>query len=151
MSNSLQTCADLANNKQLESYRRLDSKPERPPRAPTPTNKPKNRGAFAAAPHPDAPDYYQECHWESMIYSGAYRVGIYTRDRVISSYKPKVMSRAIRKEKRFLRKKGEPRTEANLKVEPATTCCHILIKIYWMHANFLSSTYDSYLYSMSIF
>ena len=69
------------------------------------------------APHPDAEDYYQECHWESMIYSGAYQVGIYTRDRVISSYKQKVVSRAIRKAKRFLRKKSEPRTEANLKVE----------------------------------
>ena len=52
-----------------------------------------------------------------MIYSGAYRVGIYARTRVISSYKPKVVSRAIRKAKRFLRKKSEPRTEANLKVK----------------------------------
>ena len=52
-----------------------------------------------------------------MIYSGAYGVGIYTRDRVISSYKPKVDSRAIRKAKRLFRKKSEPRTEANLKVE----------------------------------
>ena len=33
LSNSLQTCADLANSQQLESYRRLVSKPERPPRA----------------------------------------------------------------------------------------------------------------------
>ena len=69
------------------------------------------------APHPDAPDYYQECQWESMIYSHAYQSGIYTRDRVISSYKPKVVSRAIRKAKRFLRKKSEPRTDADLKVE----------------------------------
>ena len=33
LANSLQTYADLASNKQLESYRRLVSKPERPPRA----------------------------------------------------------------------------------------------------------------------
>ena len=65
------------------------------------------------APLPDAPDYYPECHWESMIYSRAYQVGIYTQDRVISSYKPKVDSRVIRKVKRILRKKSEPRTEAN--------------------------------------
>ena len=69
------------------------------------------------APQPDDPDYYQDCHCETMIYSGAYQVGIYTRDRVISSYKPKVDSRAIRKAKRFLRKKSEPQTEANLKIE----------------------------------
>ena len=33
LSNNLQICADLASNKQLESYRRLVFKPERPPRA----------------------------------------------------------------------------------------------------------------------
>ena len=33
LTNNLQTCADLANNYQLESYRRIVSKPERPPRA----------------------------------------------------------------------------------------------------------------------
>ena len=32
-SNCLQTCADLCNGMQIESYRRLVSKPERPPRA----------------------------------------------------------------------------------------------------------------------
>ena len=53
-----------------------------------------------------------------MIYSGAYQVGIYTRDRLISSYKPKVDSRAIRKAKRLSQKKSEPRTEADLKIEP---------------------------------
>ena len=119
LSDSQQICADLAIGRQIESYRRLDSKPESPLREPIMYEKPKGRGASAVAPHPDAPDYYQDCAWESMIYSGAYRVGIYTRDRVISSYKPKVVSRAIRKVKRVLRKKSEPRTEANLKVELA--------------------------------
>ena len=52
-----------------------------------------------------------------MIYSRAYQAGIYARDRVISNYKPLVISRAIRKTKRILRKKSKPRTEANLKVE----------------------------------
>ena len=52
-----------------------------------------------------------------MIYSRADQVGIYTRDRVISNYKPNVISRAICKAKRILRMKSEPRTEANLKVK----------------------------------
>ena len=122
LTNSLQTCADLVNNYQIVS------KPERPPRAIDKItsalaqsynnhSKPKGRGAFAVAPVPEGDDYFEECHYESMIYSGAYRVGIYTRSRVISSYKPKVVSRAMRKAKRFLRKRSEPRTEANLKVK----------------------------------
>ena len=75
------------------------------------------KDAFAVAPHPVGNDYYQECHYESMIYSRAYQAGIYTRDRMISIYKPKVVSRAIRNANRLLRKKSEPRTEANLKVK----------------------------------
>ena len=118
LANSQQICADLANGRQIESYRRLDPTPGTPSRGSNTNNEPKARGAFAVAPHPDADDYYQDCLWESMIYSRAYKAGIYTRDRVISSYKPKVISRAIRKAKRFLRKKSEPRTEANLKVVP---------------------------------
>ena len=122
LTNNLQTCADLANNHQLVS------KPERPPRAIDKltsalalnynTNpKPEGRGAFAVAPVPEGDGYFEECHYESMIYSRAYQAGMYTRTRVISSYKPKVMSRAIRKAKRFLRKKSEARTEANLEVK----------------------------------
>ena len=122
LANGLQTCADLVNNYQIVS------KPERPPRAIDKItsalvqsynnhSKPKGRGAFAVAPVPEGDDYFEECHYESMIYSGAYGVGIYTRSRVISNYKPKVVSRAMRKAKRFLRKRSEPRTEANLKVK----------------------------------
>ena len=114
----LQICAALVNNRQIESYRRLVSLPGTPSRGPTKNNNPRARGAFAVAPHPDAPNYYEDCAWESMIYSRAYQAEIYTRDRKISSYKPKVDSRAIRKANRFLRKRNEPRTEVNLKVEP---------------------------------
>ena len=89
-------------------------------RGPIPNTKPKGRGEFVVAPLPEGDGYYEECHYESMICFRAYQAGIYTRDRVISSYKRLVVSRTIRKAKRFLRKKSEPRTEANLKVKSPT-------------------------------
>ena len=71
--NNLQTCADLASNQQLESYRRIVPKPGAPTQGPSMNNQPKGRGAFAVAPQPDAPDFYEDCHYESMVYSRAYQ------------------------------------------------------------------------------
>ena len=73
------------------------------------------------ATHPDGHDYYQECHYESMIYSRAYQARIYNRDQVTDNHNSIIVSRVIRKAKRILRKKSKKRTKANLKVE-STPC-----------------------------
>ena len=58
-------------------------------------------------PHPVGNEYCQECQYESMIHSRAYRAGMYTRDRVAHKYKSEIINRVIRKAKRFLRKKSK--------------------------------------------
>lgn len=107
---------------------------------PATVNKPRTNYISAMSPDLDSKSYFQECHEESMIYSGAYRVGIYARTGTCSVTKPKIHNsdrktrimkrirvhalqhQIIRKAKRISRKMSEPRHTVELKVISNSSC-----------------------------